>query len=134
MGWLNARIRVRSDGSADWRAYCTDLLEHLRRSFQARRAEIGHVKILLTSPGGSLAGNVTANAGRLQLRGGVSDGVDRAELIVNARVNLAPGELQSVVEAGLASAGGEAVRYDLAEMASFEPARPNPTCRIDHVL
>jgi Ni2+-binding GTPase involved in maturation of urease and hydrogenase len=134
LGWLNATVRLRAVGQADWWAFCRSFLERLQRQVGAEQAEVGHVKILLKTQQGSLGGSLTATGGRPALRGTLSGSPPGGTLIVNARVAVSPRSLQSAVESCLHSAAGDDIEITITDLASLQPARPKPTHRIRDVL
>jgi len=138
LGWLNAAVKLEADAGsgADWREFTLELVESIRSACRDRGAEIAHVKVLLKSGGGSLAANITTSEGAISLRGEIASvpAPNSAELIVNARVQMPPGELEEIVQASLLEAATGRVRLEIEEMSSFSPARPEPTHRYGSVV
>jgi G3E family GTPase len=129
LGWLNADIALVSTGkAADWRGFGEALMGSLRDAFQRRNAAVGHVKILLSSGNETLTANLTRARGSVSLRGDASRSLS-AELIVNARVETSPEELESAVRAALAAAGGTGIKATVRSLRSLRPGRPRPTYR-----
>ncbi len=130
LGWLNALIRLRMPAPADWAGYCTALLESIRTACEARSAEIAHVKLHLRATEGTLSANLTGPHGRPTVQGAVPAEAQAAALILNARVELAPELLRTIVEEALA-AGADGATVEIARLNSFRPSRPKPTHRFD---
>jgi Ni2+-binding GTPase involved in maturation of urease and hydrogenase len=129
LGWLNADIALGSTGAAaDWRRFSEALMGSLRDKFQRRNASVGHVKLLLTSGSETLTANLTQARGSVSLRGDASKSPS-AELVVNARVELSPDELESAVRAAVAAAAGGEIRPTFRTLRSLRPGRPSPTYR-----
>ena len=129
LGWLNADIALASTGpEVDWRAFSEALMGSLRDKFLRRNAAVGHVKILLSSDTETLTANLTRTRGSVSLRGDVSRS-SSAELVVNARVELSPDELESTVRAAVAAAAGTEIRARFRTLRSLRAGRPNPTYR-----
>ena len=100
----------------------------LTDAFQGRNAAVGHVKILLSSGSDTLAANLTRARGTVSVRGDVSRS-SNAELIVNARVEVSPEELEKIVRAAVAAAGGTGIKATFRALRSLRPGRPRPTYR-----
>jgi len=129
LGWLNADVALASIGRAvDWRGFGETLMGSLRDAFQREGAAVGHVKILLTSGAETLSANLTRARGSVSLRGDVSKS-SSAELIVNARVEVSPDELEAAVRAAVAAAGGTGIKATFRSLHSLRPGRPRPTHR-----
>lgn len=136
LGWLNADVLLAAgEGVApDWSSLCLFLMERLRRAFQARRAPVGHVKILLSTDSGHLAANLTRQDGPIDLRGTIAGAPPAGTLIVNARVEMAPGALERAVREALATLEGHGVTFQVRSLRTLRPARPEPTHRYGKVI
>jgi G3E family GTPase len=129
LGWLNADIALAATGkAADWRSFSEALVGSLREAFQRRDAAVGHVKILLSSGSETLSANLTRARGSVCVRGDVSRS-SSAELIVNARAEVSPEELEKAVRAAVAAAGGTGIKATFRALRSLRPGRPRPTYR-----
>jgi hypothetical protein len=135
LGWLNASIRLTPrEGSPDWEGFCRGLMESLRDAFRKRRAAVGHVKLILSAAGGRLLANVTSLEGPIDLRGSMAPRPGEASLVLNARVEMPPAELESAVRAALAGPAGEGPAVRIVHMQSLTPGRPRPTHRYDIIV
>ena len=136
LGWLNALIDLSATGGADWAAPAQRLLEDLRRAFAGRGAEIAHLKVFLTAPGGAIVGSLTHDQDQpLILRhGAIRNDATSAELIINARVRLAPDELRADVEEAVGRIFGTWATWRFRSIEAFRPSRPQPTHRYDQVV
>ncbi|MDD4890119.1 MAG: GTP-binding protein [Phycisphaerae bacterium] len=131
LGWLNAAVELSADRDVDWRALAEQFMRRVQSELRQIAADIAHLKILLTTPGGRLQGNLTSAAGEPAFHGEVSEPTRYATLVVNARVRVAPDDLRAVVEQCLrATAAGQAVTVNIAEIASLRPGRPTPVHRL----
>jgi Ni2+-binding GTPase involved in maturation of urease and hydrogenase len=127
LGWLNADIALVSIGKAvEWRGFGEALMGSLGDAF--RDASIGHVKILLASGSDTLTANLTRARGSVSFRGDASKS-SSAELVVNARVEMSPDELEKAVRAAVAAAGGTGIKATYRRLHSLRPGRPRPTYR-----
>lgn len=137
LGWFNAAVELRAAGAPDWPAFCRDLMGRLHEAFLSRSAEVAHVKLRLAAGGDWIQANLTSNRSRPvvgEWQGGGDRGSRDASLILNARVNLSPEELQTAMESCLQAAAGRNVHATVSDLASFSPARPQPTHRFDSVV
>jgi len=132
LGWLNAKgslLAGRPFAAASW---ITNLLGYLEASFAGQTAPIAHIKVNLKTPAGAFKASLT-QAGRpvswdLQP---VEVETDRAQFILNARVNTDPRTLEQTVRQALeATRPGPEVRYDLTHFECFSPLPPEPTHRL----
>lgn len=142
LGWLNAAIALRAGAAADWKGFAADFLRLLSWRFERLNAPVGHVKIILETGNGFLAGNMTGMAGAFKLSGvidtfsirGSAGNVPVARLIVNARVQMPPEDLESVVRDTLEETCKDTVTADTRAWRSLSPGRPNPTHRYGYVV
>jgi G3E family GTPase len=136
LGWLNAAVRLESTGeaAADWRRVAVELLEGLRRTFGARGAAVGHVKLLLAAGEGRYVANLTRTDAPVEVQGEVPGAPAEAALVLNARVEMAPETLEGIVREALARAAGPGVAVMVRQLRSLSPGRPQPTHRYDRVV
>ena len=135
LGWLNAAINLSGAADTDWNAFAESLLVKLKDAFLADKAEIGHVKLSLTSDGKVILGNVGSIGGAVNMRG--DSGVKGASAIMtlNARVQMSPDDLQKTVEKILPeTAASFGVTASIANLKCLMPGRPNPTYRYKSVI
>jgi G3E family GTPase len=129
-GWLNASFAL--DACAEPDAAAENFLRALGKQFDQANANVGHVKFLLRHPDGLIIGNLTGRIGTAMLRK-LAHGSANAALTVNARVEMGPDELQSIVLEEVERAfGGMGCRQ--TALKCLIPGRPNPTYRYDWVV
>jgi G3E family GTPase len=133
LGWLNAAVTLAAPGPINWKVFGADLMARMQTRLTAAAARIAHLKILLASEGGKLKMSLTCNAGEPSVEGAAPTG-DRANLVVNARVQIDPQDLKAIVERCVQEAAGRAISADIVEITSFRPSRPNPVHRFDSVV
>ena len=134
LGWLNASRRVAAKATVDWEAWARRLLEALRSGFAHQRAEIVHLKLLLTSNDRqSLRASLTSSAGVAMVQGEIR-GARQIELTINARVQMAAGELRSAVERSLRDCCGDEMQAQVTALTSLSPGRPQPIHRYARVV
>jgi len=131
LGWLNTAIRLTTAGEVDWQAFCMSLLKAFQAAMQGR--EIAHAKLLLTTAAGQIAGNLTRTADVPSFRGQITGSPREAELIFNARAEMAPESLQALVERLLREITGP-VTASIEKLNCLSPGRPRPTHRYETVV
>jgi len=127
LGWLNASVSLAADQPADWVAFVRRYFAGLHGALKQRGAEVAHLKLLLTTPAGSVVTNLTSTAAEPSYRGEVTEPTTTASLIVNARVSLAPEDLNAAVTDCLRESADRTHRAQILQIQSFRPGRPKPT-------
>ena len=89
------------------------------------------MKIIVENDKGFCVGNIVGD-GKISIRhkAGISD---TAKVIVNARVETTPGNLDILVRKSLEKAG-EGLSSETVAWKYLQPGRPNPTYRFDSVV
>jgi MIP family channel proteins len=143
LGWLNASVRLSTGAAgqacpsasacacalpAGWAGFCRTLLEGLREDFRRRGARVGHVKLLLSAGNEQCLANLTSTDGEVCVRGQAGN-AGRAELVLNARVEMSPEELEALVRRHLSAAAAGGVAAEIVHLQSLRPGRPRPTHR-----
>jgi G3E family GTPase len=136
LGWLNASILLeQSAASVDWQAMLMALVESLRQHVAARGLAVGHVKMLMSAGDSRCVVNLTSASSPAQPHGAAKAGERHAGLIVNARVQMPPAELEQLVRALLSEAAARAgATVTVRNLQCFSPGRPNPTHRYSSVV
>ncbi|HON90129.1 MAG TPA: GTP-binding protein [Sedimentisphaerales bacterium] len=136
LGWLNADVRLSSvDSGGSWDSFCWDLLKSLHAELRKRQTRIGHVKLLLAADGQHCVGNLTDLHRAPAVQGRVERTTATADLILNARVEMAPEDLERIVRDALAKAAALGhVRFDVLHLRCLRPGRPRPTHRCKTVV
>ena len=129
LGWVNAAATITTTADVDWQAIGLGILTRIQQALGEQRAEIAHVKLSLTTARGQYVGNLTSSTGTPAIRGCI-DGTPRvASLVINARVEMSPEELQRVVEDVLRTTANAQLTIRLETLHSLSPGRPMPTHR-----
>lgn len=136
LGWLNAEVALAGTDCCipDWRHYCYDLMRRLKEIFKARQAQIGHLKVLITTECGHYVANLTQLEGDVELRGEMTDVAPEAKLVVNARVEMDPALLEEIVRANIENVAGNCAAVEYRRVQSITPGRPVPTHRYGEVV
>jgi hypothetical protein len=131
LGWLNSSVELASKSAIDLDAYLLGVVDNLRAKLQAEGAETAHLKTIGLADGGYGVANLVHREGDAELSLPSKAAVKSAEVIVNARVAVAPERLQELVERAVretaSSFGAAAV---VTQTQSFRPGRPVPTHRV----
>lgn len=135
LGWLNADIHLSAlTAKVAWDSLCADLLNALHARCRQERARIGHIKLLLTAGGGHCVGNVTGLESEPVLQGRIDGSPARANLILNARVEMPPEDLERIVRDILAQTADRRARIEIPDLRCLRPGRPQPTHRYGTVV
>jgi G3E family GTPase len=139
LGWLNAKGTLRSDTPFSPRDWLAELLQTLSNAFAAESAPIGHVKAHIITPTATLKASLTSadritwdgvDGGHSPITNNHQPKTNRAQFILNARVNTEPSILERTVRQALERClpVGDA-RQDLTHFECFRPLPPQPTYR-----
>ncbi len=131
LGWLNCQARLTTKEPIDLDGFLMQLLGDLHQELIAMDAEVAHLKVIGMADGVYAVANLVSNADQpvLSLPSNWK-GVD-ADLVVNARVAVAPEELETLVREKLVDvAAAKDAIVDIRALQCFRPGRPVPTHRI----
>lgn len=129
LGWLNAEADLTAAGEFDPVDFARELLATVRAGAARATAEIGHVKLLLQTPDGSIRGHLTGLAAPLEVVGDTAS-AQRATLVINARVAMAHDEIEALVARALRRAcNARSLTLAVQRVESFQPGRAPSTVR-----
>lgn len=135
LGWLNATVALSSPGGFDGAGLTRTILAGLHAAARERSAEIGHIKMLLSAPGGAARCALVSTTAEIDCAGSLPERITEGTLTINARVTIAPEDLERLVRDGLAAAcDAQGVTPTIHRLESFRPGRPNPTHRFAEVV
>jgi len=106
----------------------------MQSEFQARDVAVGHVKMLIASGDATLVANITQTHGEPAIRGALPTPSRSADVTLNARVEMSPEELESIVKEALTQTAGQGVHIDFRSLHSLRPGRPEPTYRYEEII
>ena len=127
LGWLNAAVRLRSPSLFDAADLLRSLAHTLKKSFSQKKAQVGHLKFVVTGGGKSMWGNLTSLESEPSISAHSIGKINKGSLIINARVRIEPPELEAAVRKALKIVSKElAVKYRVDDLQCFSPAYPEP--------
>ena len=131
LGWLNGTISLTSEKPVDWNIFVKDLITDLVGKLNRQKIPVGHVKIIAENDEHFFMSNYTGLSD-IQFKGDMAKSAE-IRLIVNARVETSPDNLDKVVRESIASLtkGYESI---IIAWKYLQPGRPNPTYRFGQVL
>lgn len=131
LGWLNSNITVSAEKDYALDDLLLGVVRSLKTSLAAEEAETAHLKAIGLWEGFYGVANLVSSFTEAELSLPSRAMVKEAQLVVNARVAIAPERLTELVrEAVLSTCESLGARADFASIQSFRPGRPVPTHRI----
>jgi Ni2+-binding GTPase involved in maturation of urease and hydrogenase len=131
LGWLNATLALRAP-TVDGRDLAERLLRGLGHRFDSTASAVGHVKLIVEDGHNYAVGNLTGAADTLSIRGAAVTGAE-VRLTINARVQMPPETLESIVREQLAETAGS-IEIEPLAWRCLSPGRPRPTYRYDRIV
>ncbi|MDR0574202.1 MAG: cobalamin synthesis protein P47K [Tannerella sp.] len=132
LGWLNGTVYIHGE-STDWDAFTHTLLANLAARFDADSLPVGHVKIIAENGARFIVGNLTGAAGTLATRDSAGNSED-VKLIINARVETSPENLDQIVRQTLGALCADAYTSEVLAWRYLQPGRPQPTHQFTEVV
>jgi G3E family GTPase len=131
LGWLNSSLTVAAPQPFDLDELLLDIIAKLQASFAAIEAETAHLKTIGMAEGLYGVANLVSSFSTPELSLASRGQVREAELVVNARVAIAPETLTEHVETAVrAACAARGATATFQQTQSFRPGRPVPTHRI----
>jgi len=127
LGWLNCSASL-SGNNIDWDSFTHRIMHDLASKFDAEKLPVGHVKIMVENGDQYISANLTGKSETLTYRWSAGTG-SSAEMIVNARVEMNPAELERLFQSSLNNATGDNIKVMIRRIRSISPGYPNPTYR-----
>lgn len=129
LGWLNAKFELPSNAEIGASAIVERVVRGVYDRATEGNLEIGHVKAVASTGGRSASANVTALGNEIEVRE-VDDTDARDILILNARIEMSPEELRTIIEAVMQEIGTRVGEVKCRALRSLSPGRPLPTHRM----
>ena len=130
LGWLNGTVNLKGD--TDWDELLSQLMIALGNQFDSNENAVGHVKVILENGNNYIVGNLTGTVETLSIRGTAGEGKE-VKLIINARVETTPDNLENIVKDVLYTATS-GLTMEIVAWRCLQPGRPNPTYRYTQVV
>lgn len=131
LGWLNCQAKLNANESIDLDRFLMQLLERMHNELVALQAEVAHLKVIGMAEGVYAVSNLVSNADKPVLSLPSKWSGNDIELVVNARVAMAPEELEALVRKSLAAQSAAAsATVEVRSLQCFRPGRPVPTHRL----
>ena len=129
LGWLNGTVTL--EGTADWDKFITSFMNDLCVRFEKEALPIGHVKAIIEHQCNAIVANFTGEKDTISVRGAVGTG-DKCKLIINARVETTPENLDAIVRETL---NAHTAGLTCTEVAwkFLQPGYPTPTYRFKKI-
>lgn len=127
LGWLNLSANLLAETPRDWCSDCAMILDQFRSACASEHHEIAHAKLLLWAGDQLIAGSLLATTAPGNLRGSIQSDVRWAHLILNIRVEAPAEAIRQMAKSMLERLANSGLRVEVANLASFHPARPSPT-------
>lgn len=128
LGWLNCSASL-SGSEVDWDAFTQSFMRDLALKFETMRSPVGHIKMIVESGDKYISANLTGQSETLSFRWSAGSG-DNAEMIVNARVEMSPEELEKIFTEALRDITNGRIVTKINRLRSISPGYPNPTYRL----
>jgi hypothetical protein len=127
LGWLNAAVRVSAPQPFQPAELLNQLILRIRDGLKVPQANIGHLKLALSSQGRTMWANLTQLNAEPSLGENHLAPLASATLLVNARVQIQPKQLESQVREALNSVAAEmGLNVEVLDLQCFSPSYPNP--------
>ena len=133
LGWLNCQAKLIAKEPIDLDHFLMQLLGRLHQRLAAVEAEVAHLKVIGMADGVYAVANLVSNSDQPALSLPSRWKGLEVDLVVNARVAVAPDMLESIVRDAMASESAK-VNADMpiVSLQSFRPGRPVPTHRLEN--
>lgn len=132
LGWLNGTLYLKGPDT-DWDTFIHTLLTNLATRFDEEKLPVGHVKVIAENGREFIVGNLTGRVKTLSIRGSAGHGED-IKLVVNARVETSPENLNRIVRQILDTLCADRYDSDVIAWRYLQPGRPQPTHRFTEVV
>jgi MIP family channel proteins len=134
LGWLNGIIElVAEKEEVNWIEFGRKLADSFQKEIQRKKMSIGHIKFLVSSGTEHYIVNLTHTDGTVSLRGQMKINPRQVRLIINARVETSPHELEKIIREQISITAGKSVAANFTQIKSLQPGRPKPTYRYSEI-
>ncbi len=132
LGWLNGTVQLHG-ATTDWDDFTRIFLTRLADRFDNENLPVGHVKVIAENGRNFIVGNLTGTRETLSTRGTAGSSRD-VKLIINARVETSPENLDRIVRETLDALCTDSHTPEVIAWRYLQPGRPQPTHRFTEVV
>lgn len=133
LGWLNGTILLHAQHIAKWDEWLETFIKSLCNAFDEASIAVGHVKVIVENGKQYAIANITGSSRTINIRKGAGEGED-ARVIINARAECLPGDLDHLVRNRLLQTMNNRYTEEVIAWRYIQPGRPEPTHRFDYVV
>lgn len=131
LGWLNCQAQIQAPQSVELDRFLLSLVQRLHQVLIHQDAEAAHLKVIGMTDGVYAVANLISNETQPVLSLSSNWSGTTFDLVLNARVAIDPGSLESLIREALQSeAAGFGATAEVHSLQCFRPGRPVPTHRI----
>lgn len=131
LGWLNGQAECDANQEVSLDEFLIGLITILQGQLLAHQAEVAHLKAIVMADGMQGVANLISSQSKPVLSLPAGGQAKRFDVVVNARVGIAPERLEAIVRDALMLVGEEfAIDCRIKTLQSFRPGRPVPTHRL----
>lgn len=131
LGWLNSSVVISSQENHDSNQFLKYLLSKIKESLLYNKMEIAHLKVYEVSENDWAKASITSIYDEVDFNKTIETSICRANLIINARVNSSPEDLEPVIIDSLKVVCNNLnLNIDYLDTQCFKPGKPNPLYRI----
>jgi G3E family GTPase len=127
LGWLNCSANL-SGNEVNWDEFTSSFMKDLTSRFDSMNLHVGHVKMMVESGDRHISANLTGSSDTLSFRWSAGKS-DDAGMIMNARVEMAPEELEKLFLETLKANTSDKITVSIKRIKSISPGYPRPTYR-----
>jgi G3E family GTPase len=127
LGWLNCSASL-SGKDVNWDAFASSFMKALSAEFDTKKSPVGHLKLLVENGDQYISANLTGRLETLNFRWSAGSG-NNAEMILNARVEMSPKDLEQLVMSTLETIASTRIKTRINRIRSLSPGYPKPTYR-----
>lgn len=131
LGWLNTSAKLFYSERFDISAFIREFMEVLKSKFNNEKLEIAHLKIYGVSNNKYVKANLTGLSDDINFNGQIPLIDNKANIIINARINVSPEKLEDYVISELNNFSAKKnISIKNIKTECFMPGQPNPKYRM----
>jgi len=131
LGWLNFRTSLKAQNPVDWNGFLKEIIEKTKQVLIDKKSEIAHLKAYCISQDDWAKVSLISVYDDVDFSRNMEKPSDEVQLIINARVNMDPENLRSVIMDNLNEyAATMNLEMHDSSLECFSPKEPRPKYRI----